>query len=454
MSVEKSGGSSAREPWKVCRGPANWFTFRCPDGIEVRQDQTVLELLWRAPADGLSRVRPAAEGLRGLLSIVAWWDESEPVSGAVPAAAPAPDPALLFPRVTSVRVQRPLRMELSSEVWSGVSRRPMSGHWLSRMIFRGRQYSWRLWVFRHGQLTIVATTQSADGEALSREQVLICERLLMTLEVADNPAWPPDVFQKHVLGLARQHYPLLQSSMSRGFSLRLGQSEMGLSNLYRMYLQQPQNFRRIVLPGLTSMVRLQELGPEQLTPEFSAVQSRILPMLSPDDQSCSDGSDDRVRQPWAGGLLIGYVIDEDDSYRYVHEQMLDNWGVSVDELHDASLQNLRAWSADHPLEVTVVGSEEQPRMLMPVRPDAYNCSRVLDPDFHVRLRGMFGNQLVLGMPNRDFFVAVSLRQPELIQHVRDRVDVDFRTMHHPLTRSLLLLSPDGVSEFQDDVTLG
>ena len=91
MSVEKSGGSSAREPWKVCRGPANWFTFRCPDGIEVRQDQTVLELLWRAPADGLSRVRPAAEGLRGLLSIVAWWDESEPVSGAVPAAAPAPE---------------------------------------------------------------------------------------------------------------------------------------------------------------------------------------------------------------------------------------------------------------------------------------------------------------------------------------------------------------------------
>ena len=47
-----------------------------------------------------------------------------------------------------------------------------------------------------------------------------------------------------------------------------------------------------------------------------------------------------------------------------------------------------------------------------------------------------------------------LFRSELIQHVRDRVDVDFRTMHHPLTRSLLLLSPDGVSEFQDDLTLG
>jgi hypothetical protein len=58
------------------------------------------------------------------------------------------------------------------------------------------------------------------------------------------------------------------------------------------------------------------------------------------------------------------------------------------------------------------------------------------------------------MPNRDFFVAVSIRQPELIQHVRDRVDADFQTMHHPLTRRLLLLSPDGVSEFQDAPEFG
>ena len=30
--------------WRLCRGPANWFTFLCPDLIEVRQTQTVIEL--------------------------------------------------------------------------------------------------------------------------------------------------------------------------------------------------------------------------------------------------------------------------------------------------------------------------------------------------------------------------------------------------------------------------
>jgi len=449
MSVEKSGGSSAREPWKVCRGPANWFTFRCPDGIEVRQDQTVLELLWYVASAGSSLSQCEASSLRSLMSVVAWWNESEPADGLSKQSRSAPDPTLLFPRVSSVRVQRPLRMALANEVWSGKSSCPVAVNWLSRMFSRVRSYSWRLWVFRQGHLTIVATTQSTAGEELSREQIMVCERLLMTMEVAETPAWPPDVFQQHVLALARQHYPLL-SATARGFALRLGQSEISLSNLYRVYLQQPEHFRRIVLPGLTAMVRLQELGPDQLAPAFSKVQEKILPMLAPDDEQCSDG---RVRQPWVGGLSIGYVIDEADSYRYIQERMLGDWGVSLDELHEVSLQNLRTWSEDHPLEVTVVGSEEQPRMLMPVSPDAYNCSRVLDQGFYSRLRGMFGTQLVLGMPNRDFFVAVSLRQPDLIQHVRDRVDEDFQTMRYPLTRCLLLLSPDGVSEFPDDTTL-
>ena len=117
MSVEKSGGSSAREPWKVCRGPANWFTFRCPDGIEVRQDQTVLELLWGASSAGSSFSPGGAGGLQCLMSVVAWWNEPDLGDNQSAPNRSAPDPTLLFPRVSSVRVQRPLRMSLSNEVW-------------------------------------------------------------------------------------------------------------------------------------------------------------------------------------------------------------------------------------------------------------------------------------------------------------------------------------------------
>jgi hypothetical protein len=246
--------------------------------------------------------------------------------------------------------------------------------------------------------------------------------------------------------LAREYFPLLQAASVRGFSVRLGQSEIGLSNFYRMYLQAPDQFRRIVLPGLTSLVRMQELSPAQLMPDFSEVRERILPMLAPDNDSRQD---ERVRQPWVGGLCIGYVVDEDDSYRYIHRQMLENWDVSSDDLHEAAIENLREYSSNHPISMTVVGDEDNPQMLMPMRPDAYNCSRILDPAFHQRLRELFGPQLVIGLPNRDFFVCVSLKQRGLIEQVRQRVREDYATMHHPLTERLLLISPDGVSEYVD-----
>lgn len=82
------------------------------------------------------------------------------------------------------------------------------------------------------------------------------------MELADRPPGRP-TFLKQVIDVARHHFPLLHSSASRGFSVRLGQSEISLSNFYRMYLRQPENFRRIVVPGLATVVRLQELGPDQ-----------------------------------------------------------------------------------------------------------------------------------------------------------------------------------------------
>ena len=151
--------------------------------------------------------------------------------------------------------------------------------------------------------------------------------------------------------------------------------------------------------------------------------------------------------PWVGGLCVGYVIDEDDSYRYVHQRMIDAWCISPESLHSLALQNLRRYAAEHPLEVTMVGDDEDPRLLMPVKPDAYNCSRVLDPDFHVQLRELFGPELIVGVPNRDFFVAATLKDPELISQIRKRVHQDFANMHHPLTKRLLVVSADGVSEY-------
>ena len=434
--------------WRLCRGPANWFTFLCPDSIEVRQTQTVIELRMKDVASeecsGASKSKPAPQSIGAelphVLSIVTWWDDTSRDQ----LRRNSPDLSVLFPEVVALQPASPLDIPSANESWSGTSRRLKSACWLARIFGRRSSFEWRLWTVRHEKLMIVATVQSPDRRPLDAGFLKFCEMVLSTLELADQPAWPPDVFLKQVIDVARHHFPLLQSSASRGFSVRLGQSEISLSNFYRMYLQQPQNFRRIIVPGLTTVVRLQELGPDQLAPSLEQVKQRILPILSSEEEPRSD---ERVQMPWVGGLCVGYVVDEDDSYRYVHQRMIEAWDLSLDDLHDLALQNLRRYSAAHPLEVTMVGDDENPRLLMPVKPDAYNCSRVLDPDFHCQLRDLFGPELIIGVPNRDFFVAATMKDPDLISQIRKRVDEDFSTMHHPLTRRLLVVSADGVSEY-------
>lgn len=449
MSDFESMSNPFPDSWRLCRGPANWFTFRCPEDLDVRQNQTLIEITRPASASDKSMPQPEstdsrdtddhAQPYRPTLSLVTWWEESPTES-----RKPTPDLAVLFPQVVSLHPQPPLKTEIPNEVWMGLSRRPATGCWLAKIFRRRIHYQWRLWTLRQGQLTIVATLQSADRRPIDLGFMNLCERILGSLEIAEQPAWPPDVFMKNVLDLARQNFPLLQASVARGFSLRLGHSEIGLSNFYRMYLQQPDHFRRIVLPGLTTVVRMQELSPEQLLPSLDEVRNRILPMLSGDDESRVE---DRVKTAWVGGLSVGYVVDEDDSYRFVLRRMLETWSISSDELHDIALENLRRYASEHPLEVTMVGDEDDPRMLMPVKPDAYNCSRILDPGFHGRLRDLFGPELLIGVPNRDFFVAVTMKDRDLIEQVQLRVNEDFATMHHPLTRRLLVVSADGVSEF-------
>ncbi len=448
MTSDGNSKNSVPDSWRQCRGPANWFTFRCPEEIDVRQNQTLIELRLRDTLDAFEASSSSERSTVGddtspsLLSIVTWWDDA----GTDAARRPSPDLALLFPQVAALHLQASLPIESQNEVWAGLSRRPRTGCWLSRLFGRKPHYQWRMWTIRRGRLTIVATVQSPDRKSLDAGFVRTCERILCTLEIADQPAWPPDVFLKQVMELARQYFPLLQTSVARGFSLRLGHSEIGLSNFYRMYLQQPDHFRRIVLPGLTTVVRLQELSPDQLVPSLDVIRDRILPMLSANDEVRGE---ERVRMPWVGGLSVGYVVDEDDSYRYVHQQMLDHWSLSMDELHDLAIENLQQYAIDHPLEVTMVGDESRPRMLVPLKPDAYNCSRILDPAFHGRLRDLFGPELIVGVPNRDFFVAVTIKDADLIEQVRIRVNEDFATMHHPLTRRLLVVSADGVSEYCD-----
>ncbi|MEZ6127357.1 MAG: DUF1444 family protein [Planctomycetaceae bacterium] len=436
---------------QVFRGPANWFSLTVPDALVLEQTETFLEVRLRSDAREVSG--DAGSGLpnRDLRSgtdagwtmtiYAAWVEETEPQTRAA-----SFHPATLFPRVSSYHAVAPLNLSGRCRTWAGVSSQRQPAAWWRSLFGKRSAYQWRLWIVEYRSIIIVASLQSQRGLALSDQTIQRCEQLMNSIRFADVQARPPELFRQDVVALGRQYFPLLEINAVGSFGIRIGESEINLANFYRSYLHDPERFRQIVLPGLTTVVRLQDWGPDQLMPDLTDVAERIMPMLYPAAEADSSLAD-FVRVPWVGGLSIMFVLDEDSTYRFVHERMLKRWELSLEQLEQRAMANLETWGASNPLEVTLIGEDDAPRMLVPVRPNAYNSVRLLGESLHGRLRQLLGTELVVGVPNRDFFVAVSLNHPQLISQVQQRVIQDYQSMHHPLTSRLLVISADGVSEY-------
>ena len=313
-------------------------------------------------------------------------------------------------------------------------------------MFRKKQWRhWRIWCLRRESVYVLALYLQSDE--VDHEAETVAGMIVNSVEFSAEPACPPEIFSQRVIELARSKFPLLECESSSEFQIRLGESKVNLINFYRSYLSAPEQFDSIVLPALATVVQVQGWGKSQTEPELDAVKSRIMPMLYPEDV-WHDRFPNFVGMPWVGGLVVLYVIDESRAYWYIRDDLIETWNLSPDELHRIALENLNRYFEDQPMEFTVAGEEQGPRLLVPARQDAYNTSRLLSELwFHEKLAKASWGEFAVGTPSRDFFVAISLDSTETIENVRKKVEDDFQNMDHPLSDRMLLVTHDGVTEY-------
>jgi hypothetical protein len=420
---------NAPSHWKTLSGPSNWFQLAFPPE-------------WTAEErDGAWALRP--NGSEGFLALNAVWLDSERAT----AGHGLPEIIKQFPATRNVQM-------LQGGEFPGLvdSRRGEACFSPPRTLWekfwkRPAWRAWTMWLFRREALVLIVTLLHA-GER-DNELEALARMVLGTITLSDRPADPPEVFARRALELARRKFPLLAVELGDDFQLNMSGSRLNLFNFYRAYVQAPENFEKILLPAMSTVVQVQEWGEDQLSPPLAAVRDRLMPMLYP-EQAWQERFPEFIGTPWVGGLAILYVVDEHNAYWYVRRELLSHWGLADDELHEIAITNLQAYFARRPMELAAAGTDEDlPSMFIPVRPDSYNASRLLSQDFVSNLRHALGGDVVVGVPGRDFFVGVSLKAEAIVHHVRDRVKEDFLRTDHPLTDRLLLLSADGVSELPD-----
>lgn len=421
---------SAPEHWHLLTGPANWFRLKYPPSWMMEERQGAFAL---RPPDSET-----------LVAINTIWTKAD-----VPGTLPSLDDVVgQFPQVQNVKQCSDDQLEGLVQCMQGEAVLDPNHSWWGRLFQRQHWRAWKMWAFQRAQLLIVVTLlhdgpRDPEVESLTR-------LILLHLELPEIPADPPEVFARRALGLARRKFPLLSVELVDDFQIQIATSRLNLANFYRAYVRDPESFEQILLPAMATAVQVQGWGENETSPPLEIVRDRLMPMLYP-EQVWKEKFQDIIGEPWVAGLVILYVVDESNAYWYVRRELMDKWGLSCDDLHEIALDNLQSYFERQPMEMAVAASEEGlPSMLMPGKPDTYNSVRLLCHSFLSQLRQVAEGDLAVGVPGRDFFVAVTMKLPEMVTRIRKRIREDYQQTDHPLTDRMLLVTADGVSELIDD----
>lgn len=344
---------------------------------------------------------------------------------------------------------------------------PPASFW-KRLWERGNWQKFQVTVIAEGHLLLMA--ELLQGNDVDPEFQTLAQVVIQTLKLNPAPCDPPNVFIARAVDFIRQAHPDLNCQQAGDLQIHLGGSTVSLVNFYREYLHRPNYFEAILENAVGTLVNLQKETSGNFRPKRESVVHRLIPMLYPQKSirnAVGPGLFDTdhweggplqlatreanelgfVCEGFAADLAMTYVVDEEQAYWYVQPAQLEDWEMTYEELRSIALENLDRHFEAHPMEMTVIESEHGPAVAMPTKPDAYNAARLASESFRERLRLLLGGSCVVGVPNRDFFVAVSLSCEETVEQIRERVTVDHHQMTHPLTSRLLLITADGVSEY-------
>jgi uncharacterized protein YtpQ (UPF0354 family) len=217
-----------------------------------------------------------------------------------------------------------------------------------------------------------------------------------------------------------------------------------LTNFYTAYMRDPSQLDVVFETFVRVMLGIQ---PDRSTSNYAALADQIYPMLKPLEMLVE------VRErklpmlayrEFLGDLMITYVVDEERSVAYINEEHLDRWEVSAQDIHERSLANLRRRTEQ--IKYTTVGAGDQ-QLFIFNSGDGYDASRLLLSEVLAEWARVLPGNLVIGIPNRDFLIAFSDANPDILRAVAAQVQSDAAQRVYGLPHQLFTLVKGVVKEY-------
>lgn len=217
---------------------------------------------------------------------------------------------------------------------------------------------------------------------------------------------------------------------------------------YQAYLNAPHRLDDIVDAHLSA---LRQVPPTPPPPTEKEAAESLLPMLNrPELLKLAQQKEAKplAHRPFVAGLIITYVFDFSDYRAYVNEdilaQMMAGPETTFDMIHEYALENLRRRTTSRDYQAH--GLYDQTMVVCETR-DGYAATRVLLPELMDTWAGRIPGRMLIGIPNRDFLIAFSDRDPAHVAAIARQVRRDAAERDHPLSADLLLWKDGRIREY-------
>jgi len=219
-----------------------------------------------------------------------------------------------------------------------------------------------------------------------------------------------------------------------------------LGNFFSAYTRDPAQLDTIARNFVAATLGL---VPSREISDYTALAERIYPMLKPINLLVKVREQNLpmlAYREFLAALMIVYVIDEQRSVTFINESHLERWEVSVAEIHERAIQNLRRRTLEQ-VDFVTVGAGDQRIFIFNSR-DGYDATRLLLADLLATWARELPGNLVIGIPNRDFLIGFSDANPEILERIAQQIQADATGREYSITEQLFTLDSGEVREYE------
>lgn len=251
----------------------------------------------------------------------------------------------------------------------------------------------------------------------------------------------PEAFGEQVVSILKRHFPERAVQLAGPMDVVIDGRHLGLDNLYRMVLRDPDHGLEIVENYLEKLIEGDTVSGTPLP--FAIARPRVMPRIQPESIFKHLDREQVAHVPFVNGTVVVFVIDLPQMTVSITTEQMVRWGVQAEDLELIARENLGRYAPD--LSIQVIDSKDGGRAAIVSRQDGYDAARLLLNRLYERLAPELKGDFYVATPARDMLVAFTCDPEPFVVRLRNRVAKDYRRLPYPITEELFIVTMDGVA---------